>query len=79
MADKYDKNPGNVSGRYYVDSTCVHCGWCIGEAPECFLENESGVIVYKQPETADEEYWCEEAMMSCPTDSIGNDGEDDRD
>ena len=36
MADKNDKVAENIDGIWYVDSNCISCGLCIGEAPGCF-------------------------------------------
>ncbi len=78
MADKTDKAPGNVLGKYYVDNYCTNCDLCRSIAPEIFKENEDeGVsIVYKQPENDEEVDLVVEAMESCPEDAIGDDGEE---
>jgi len=77
MADKNQKTPENVPGKYYVDSTCIDCGMCPATAPQFFKRfDESGYsIVYRQPETAAEIATANEALDGCPTDSIGNDGD----
>ena len=33
MADPSDKLPDNVSGKYYVDSSCIDCDVCVPECP----------------------------------------------
>ena len=77
MADKQLKNPENVSGKYYVDSTCIDCDLCRNLAPANFTRHDEGgySIVSKQPETAQEIAQAEEARASCPTETIGNDGD----
>lgn len=77
MADKYLKTPENVPGKYYVDNSCTDCDLCRNIAPGIFTRHdESGYsFVYKQPESQDEIAQAEEARVSCPTETIGNDGE----
>jgi ferredoxin len=76
MPDANDRLPQNVSGPYYVDSSCVDCDMCRGTAPEFFKrDDEIGMsIVYRQPGTEQERAFAEEAKQGCPTESIGNDG-----
>lgn len=77
MADRQLKNPENVSGKYYVDNTCIDCDLCRNIAPETFTRHDEGgySYVFKQPSTPDEMALAEEAKVSCPTETIGNDGE----
>lgn len=77
MADKHLKNPENVLGKYYVDNTCIDCDLCRNIAPGTFTRHDEGgySIVFKQPETPEEKAQAEEARASCPTETIGNDGE----
>ena len=77
MADKQLKNPENVQGRFYVDNTCIDCDQCRNSAPNSFTRQEEGnySYVFRQPQTAEELAQAEEALISCPTDSIGKDGE----
>jgi ferredoxin len=76
MANKHEKNPGNVPGDFYVDSTCIDCDLCRTTAPATFRrDDDSGVtIVYRQPSTVEEIAQAREGMEGCPTDSIGCDG-----
>ena len=76
MADPTDKNPLNVPGRYYNDRSCIDCDLCREIAPGFFLrDDEEGLTyVWKQPVTPDEIAMAEEARLSCPTETIGNDG-----
>jgi len=43
----------------------------------CFTRNdENGYsFVHKQPQTSEEFALCEEALMACPVEAIGDDGE----
>ena len=66
-----------VSGKFYVDNTCIDCGLCPDTAPTVFQRfDEVGYsIVHRQPATPQELALAEEARNACPTESIGNDGE----
>lgn len=76
MADANDKLVDNVSGTFYVDKMCIDCDVCRDTAPANFTRNDDKAysFVYKQPISNDELKLCEEAMMACPVDAIGNDG-----
>ena len=76
MADKSDKNPLNRPGTYYNDLTCIDCGICPEIAPEIFRrDDEEGYsYVWKQPVASEEIARANEALDSCPTISIGNNG-----
>jgi ferredoxin len=76
MAHHEDRNPTNVPGRYYVDNTCIDCDLCRSTAPMVFKrDDELGMsIAFHQPQTPEELELAEEARLSCPTESIGNDG-----
>jgi ferredoxin len=67
----------NVLGKYYVDSSCIYCGLCDATAPTVFGECKARgwAYVFKQPETPEEIRQCVEAVVSCPTASIGTDGD----
>lgn len=77
MADKNDKYPQNIKGRYYVDRTCIACDACTTIAPQHFKmhEDDGHAFVNNQPSTPEEEELCKEAMEGCPVESIGTDGE----
>ena len=78
MANKNEKNQGNAPGAFYVDSSCIDCDMCRETAPATFRRNEDigFSIVYQQPATPEEIALANEAMIGCPTESIGNDGAD---
>jgi ferredoxin len=71
MARSEDRNPDNAPGRYYVDTNCIDCDMCRGTAPGNFTRGEDISHVFKQPENAEEEAQCQEAMEGCPVESIG--------
>lgn len=76
MADKDQKVSENVEGPCYVTEECSGCGICVDTAPENLKMNddESYAYVFKQSENDEEKAACEEALDSCPSDAIGNDG-----
>ena len=76
MADKASKQPLNVPGARYVDTTCTMCRTCLEEAPNLLKTNddETAVYFFKQPENDAETAAAQRAMEVCPTLAIGNDG-----
>lgn len=76
MADRSDKNPLNVPGAFYNDTSCIDCDICREIAPAFFRrdDDEGMSYVWKQPVTPDELLLAREAMEGCPTDTIGCDG-----
>ncbi len=76
MAEIKEKVAENVRGKYFVDSQCIDCDVCRDTSPKNFTRyDENGYsYVYKQPETDEEVELCEEALLACPVEAIGNDG-----
>ena len=70
-------HPLNAKGKYYVDqNTCTCSAACEQVAPKNFkFSEDSGFYVDKQPETAEEEAQCKEAIRCCPVEAIYDDGE----
>ena len=64
-------NPYNSPGPLFVDTTCIDCGTCYHLAKNIFVEREDRSIVAEQPENAREWLEAKQAMVSCPTNSIG--------
>lgn len=77
MADKDDKYPENVKGKFYVDRACIACDACVTMAPDNFSmdEDDGHAWLSKQPENEDEVEQCQEAIEGCPVEAIGDDGE----
>ncbi len=77
MADKANKYPENVPGKFYVDDNCIDCDLCRETAPASFTRQDDGgySYVFKQPETEEELAKAIEAMEGCPVEAIGNDGD----
>ena len=77
MAEKSKRLPENVVGKYYIDSECINCDLCIEIAPSFFKKGEDSQnqFVYQQPSLPSEILKIKEAMESCPTEAIGDDGD----
>jgi ferredoxin len=78
MADISQTVPENVSGRFYVDRTCIDCDLCRETAPRNFVRNDTEGYSYvtTQPRDAAEEAACLAALEECPVEAIGMDGQD---
>ncbi|MGB8509220.1 MAG: ferredoxin [Pyrinomonadaceae bacterium] len=76
MADPTDRVNENTPGTYYVDTNCIDCDACRGAAPEYFtrMDSKHYSYVFRQPQTREEVDLCEQALMDCPVEAIGNDG-----
>ncbi len=71
MANKKNALPGNVQGNYFVDSSCINCGVSRHYAPDIFGDTGSFSFVKKQPQNHEEELATQQALLACPTASIG--------
>ena len=78
MADRNQKLPESIGGKFYVDTKCIDCDLCRLTAPANFSRNEGKGYSYvsKQPQTSEAEKLCLQAKTECPVDAIGDDGED---
>ena len=77
MPDRNARLSENVAGRFYVDSRCVDCEVCRDIAPDNFkrIAAKRYVIVYRQPDNAEQESLCREAKECCPVEAISDDGQ----
>ncbi len=71
MAQVVKSRQENVPGDLFVDSSCIDCDTCRWMAPEQFKAINGQSAVYKQPETAEQKFKAMQALISCPTASIG--------
>ncbi|MBD3562960.1 ferredoxin, partial [Planktothrix sp. FACHB-1355] len=71
MAHLNQRRPENVSGDFYVDSSCIDCDTCRWMAPEVFASVGEQSAVYHQPANEEERLRSLQALLSCPTASIG--------
>jgi glyoxylase-like metal-dependent hydrolase (beta-lactamase superfamily II)/ferredoxin len=65
------RRPQNVSGDFYVDSTCIDCDTCRWMTPEVFNRTGEQSVVYHQPANQAERLRSLQALLACPTASIG--------
>ena len=73
MADRARARSENVPGEVYVDDTCIDCDTCRWMAPAIFDRAGDMSRVQRQPSTAAEQLDAAQALLSCPTASIGAD------
>ena len=71
MAHLNQRRSENVSGDFYVDATCIDCDTCRWMAPEVFFRAGDQSAVYHQPNDETERIQAMQALLSCPTASIG--------
>ena len=61
----------NISGDFYVDSSCIDCDTCRWKSPEVFNRALGQSVVYHQPTNETERLRSLQALLACPTSSIG--------
>src|SRR6202521_1183713 len=69
--------PENVAGDFFVDSTCIDCDACRQIAPSVFAEAAETSFVKSQPTSTTNRRQALQALLACPTGSIGCLGDDD--
>jgi glyoxylase-like metal-dependent hydrolase (beta-lactamase superfamily II)/ferredoxin len=77
MANLKKSVPENVPGDFFVDSTCIDCDACRQIAPAVFGEAAETSFVKAQPISATDRRQALQALLACPTGSIGCLGDDD--
>ena len=71
MASPSKRRPENVAGDFFVDTTCIDCDTCRWMAPETFDEEGDMSRVHAQPKDAAAVERALQALIACPTASIG--------
>lgn len=71
MAHLTARRSQNIDGDIYVDSSCIDCDTCRWMAPDVFTREGGQSAVCHQPETAAERLAALQAVLACPTASIG--------
>lgn len=71
MANIKQKRAENIDGDFFVDSTCIDCDTCRWMSPTVFNRQQNQSAVYHQPETDEERLKALQALLCCPTASIG--------
>src|SRR5882757_3419323 len=77
MANPRKRVPENVAGDFFVDSTCIDCDACRQIAPAVFGEAAATSFVRTQPVSTADRRHALQALLACPTGSIGCLGDDD--
>lgn len=76
MADRHKRLDSNVTGNFYVDSTCINCDTCRQLAPKSFEEIGKFSAVAHQPERDEHLHQAYQALLACPVGSIGTEQSD---
>ena len=71
MARLKQRREENIGGNFYVDDTCIDCDTCRWMAGATFSRIGKQSAVYQQPSTPSQEVKALQALLSCPTASIG--------
>ncbi len=73
MADVKKRVLENVTGEFFVDSTCIDCDTCRQLAPGIYAEDAGDRFPSSktQPQTPEETRAATLALLACPTGSIG--------
>jgi len=71
MANLKHRRSQNISGDFYVDNSCINCDTCRWIAPEIFDEQDDQSAVYHQPQDQLQRTRAIQALLACPTTSIG--------
>jgi len=71
MAHLKQRRSQNIDGDFYVDLTCIDCDTCRWMTPEVFHRTGGQSAVYHQPATTEERLRAMQALLACPTASIG--------
>jgi len=71
MAHLKDRRPQNIDGDIYVDTSCIDCDTCRWMVPAVFTREDGQSAVHHQPATEAERLAALQAVLACPTASIG--------
>lgn len=71
MAQIKQRRSENVSGNFYVDTTCIDCDTCRWMAPQVYSREGGQSAVFHQPENEQDYLKAMQALLACPTASIG--------
>lgn len=71
MAHLEKRRSQNVNGDFYVDTTCIDCDTCRWMTPEVFYRVDEQSAVHHQPSNEAERLAALQALLACPTSSIG--------
>jgi len=77
MANPKIKVKENISGKFFVDTTCINCDACRRFAPSNFSDQGDYSYVSKQPTNEQEVLEAKQALLACPVACIGIEGDKD--
>src|SRR5262245_15736027 len=66
--------PASVAGEFFVDSSCIDCDTCRQLAPQVYGEADGASYVRQQPADQPGRRAALQALVACPTGSIGTRG-----
>src|SRR6188474_83216 len=78
MANLNKRVAENVPGSFFVDTTCIDCDTCRQLAPRVFGEGAEYAYVHRQPVEQGDYRSAMQALVSCPTGSIGTSAKNSR-
>jgi ferredoxin len=73
MANRKRAVSDNVPGSFFVDDTCIDCDTCRQVAPLTFAAMDGYSAVHCQPDAPETLAAAAQAIICCPTASIGSD------
>jgi glyoxylase-like metal-dependent hydrolase (beta-lactamase superfamily II)/ferredoxin len=73
MAQRARAYADNAPGSFFVDRECIDCGTCYTMAPAVFADASGRSRVHRQPGGPEETHLAQQALVACPTASIGTD------
>ncbi|MBE9033431.1 MBL fold metallo-hydrolase [filamentous cyanobacterium LEGE 11480] len=71
MAHLANRRSENIAGDFYVDTSCIDCDTCRWMTPAVFERQAGKSAVHHQPANESERLAAMQALLSCPTGSIG--------
>lgn len=71
MARVERRRSQNISGNFYVDDSCIDCDTCRWMVPTVFARAGNQSAVHHQPSQETERLQALQALLACPTASIG--------
>ena len=71
MAIEKNRLKENVTGPFFVDSSCIDCGSCWRIDPAHFLPSKTNAYVHTQPNGKEEIQKAFLALLDCPVSAIG--------
>lgn len=71
MASLQNRRSQNIPGEFFVDNTCIDCDTCRWMAPDIFNRVDEQSAVHHQPSDSTQREAAMQALLSCPTGSIG--------